>query len=273
MQIGCQGWNYADWVTKAGGQTVFYPRGTRPGEMLEIYAQTFETVEVDSTFYAIPSVATLKNWDEKTPPDFTFAFKLPQEITHEKGLESNSFYLLEEFCENIEVLREKLAVVLIQLPPAFDASPTNFAVFKSFLAQLPRHIRFAVEFRHRSWIDKATLEVLQKRNVALCLVEGNWIPRQLIFEAAKTVTADFIYARFMGERDLTDFSTVHRPQEANLQIWYELLNEISQQVAETFVYFSNFYEGHSPSSANQLKKLCGQKIIEPIEFESQPSLF
>ncbi len=71
VRIGCQGWNYNDWTTKAGGETVFYPRGTRSGAMLEIYSQIFETVEVDSTFYAIPPGSSVENWYKKTPENFT----------------------------------------------------------------------------------------------------------------------------------------------------------------------------------------------------------
>src|SRR5438128_5768271 len=81
IQIGCQGWNYADWTTKAGGETIFYPRGTRSGEMLESYARVFDTIEVDSTFDAIPPAATVENWYKKTPENFTFSLKMPQEIT------------------------------------------------------------------------------------------------------------------------------------------------------------------------------------------------
>src|SRR5919107_1470461 len=87
IAVGCQGWNYDDWVTgPASGEAVFYPRGTRSSEMLEVYARVFSTVEVDSTFYAIPSAKTIDGWAKRTPPHFTFALKLPQEITHQHAL-------------------------------------------------------------------------------------------------------------------------------------------------------------------------------------------
>src|SRR5687767_14078291 len=82
IYIGCQGWNYDDWTTKAGGDFIFYPRGTRSNEMLALYAEIFETIEVDSTFYAIPPASTVENWYKKTPVGFTFSLKLPQEISH-----------------------------------------------------------------------------------------------------------------------------------------------------------------------------------------------
>jgi uncharacterized protein YecE (DUF72 family) len=98
ISIGCQGWNYADWTTKAGGETIFYPRGTKPNEMLALYAEIFDTVEVDSTFYAIPTSATIENWYRKTPDEnFTFSLKMPQEITHEHLLRDSSFPIVTNF--------------------------------------------------------------------------------------------------------------------------------------------------------------------------------
>lgn len=86
VHIGCQGWNYNDWVSGPASGGIFYPHGTRTAEMLEVYARAFETVEVDSTFYAVPSAATVDGWMKRTPTQFTFSLKLPQEITHERGL-------------------------------------------------------------------------------------------------------------------------------------------------------------------------------------------
>jgi uncharacterized protein YecE (DUF72 family) len=269
--IGCQGWNYADWTTKAGGETVFYPRGTKSNAMLENYARVFESIEVDSTFYAIPPASTVENWYKKTPADFTFSLKMPQEITHEYNLREPAFPLLEEFCERITLLEEKLGIVLIQLPPTFEASKENAQALRDFLAYLPKKIRFAVEFRNREWLVDWTFDEFEKNNVALCSVEGSWIPREMMFEAMHRQTSDFAYVRFMGERDLQTFDRVVRPQDAHLQLWKE---EIEKSRAKNiFIYFSNFYEGFAPASVNKLRRLFGQKIIEATELENQTSLF
>ena len=271
FQIGCQGWNYDDWITKADGETVFYPRGTRSGEMLEIYAKMFDTIEVDSTFYAIPPSASVENWYKKTPENFTFSLKLPQEITHEYGLREPSFPLLEEFCERVLLLKEKLGAVLIQLPPNFEASKENAQAMREFLAELPKKIRFAIEFRDRQWLIDWTFEELEKNKVALCLVEGSWIPRELMFDAIGKPTADFSYIRFMGERDLLKFDKIYRQQNANLQMWKAETERIKAK--DVFIYFSNFYEGHAPASVNKLKELLEQKIIDASSLENQGSLF
>ncbi|MGI8789147.1 MAG: DUF72 domain-containing protein [Pyrinomonadaceae bacterium] len=271
IYIGCQGWNYDDWTTRADGEVVFYPRGTRSNKMLEAYSKMFGTVEVDSTFYAIPASSTVENWYKKTPENFIFSLKMPQQITHEYNLREPSFPISEEFCERVSILKEKLGVILIQLPPNFEASKENARAFREFMAELPKKIRFAVEFRNREWLVDWTFEELKKNSAALCLVEGGWIPREMMFEAIKKQMADFSYVRFMGERDLTSFDKILRPQDANLQMWKTEIERIKAK--DVFVYFSNFYEGHAPESVNKLKGLFGQKTIEASSLENQKSLF
>lgn len=271
IQVGCQGWNYADWTTKAGGESIFYPRGTKSTEMLEIYSKIFETVEVDSTFYAIPATSTVEGWYQKTGDDFTFSLKLPQEITHDLNLRKNSYVILEEFCERSRELKEKLAVVLIQLPPQLEANKENAQNLRNFLEQLPKDIRFAIEFRNRDWMVNWTYEELEKNNVALCLVEGSWIPREMMFETIGKSKVDFSYVRWMGERDLESFDKVVRLQTSNLEMWKDELEKLKDK--NVFAYFSNFYEGHAPASANKLMKFFGQEITETESLENQGSLF
>lgn len=271
IYIGCQGWNYSDWATKAGGETVFYPRGTKSGEMLEKYAEILATIEVDSTFYAIPASSAVEGWYRKTPDNFVFSLKLPQEISHEYVLREGAFALVDEFCERVLMLKEKLGVVLIQLPPTFNATKENAKALRDFLAHLPKEIHFAVEFRSRDWLVDWTYEELEKHKVALAAVDGSWIPRELMFEAMRKQNTRFSYVRFMGERDLETFDTVVRPQDAGLRIWKEEIE--SWQATEHFIYFSNFYEGFAPESAAKLKKLFGQTIVEASELEDQHSLF
>ena len=271
IAVGCQGWNYADWTTKAGGERIFYPRGTKSAEMLPVYARAFETIEVDSTFYAIPASSAVENWFQKTPDGFTFSLKLPREITHDRKLSEKSFPALDEFCERVLLLKEKLAAVLIQMPPQFEGSKENAQALRNFLARLPKEIRFAVEFRNREWLVDWTFEELEKNAVTLCLVEGGWIPREMIFAAIERLKTDFAYVRFMGERDLTTFDRIVRPQDASLQIWKEEIERLKAK--DIFVYFSNFYEGFAPESVNKLRKLFGQPTIDAEELENQGTLF
>jgi uncharacterized protein YecE (DUF72 family) len=256
-----------------GSDAVFYPRGTRAGEMLTAYARIFETVEVDSTFYAVPSVQTVDGWNRRTPRKFSFSLKLPQEITHQYALRRGSEATLAEFCDRMQLLEEKLAVILIQMPPQFDATPDNERALKEFLPQLPRDMRFSIEFRSRDWMGPGVLDLLANYNVSLALVEGQWIPRETMWQLAEQPTAPFAYIRWMGERDLTRFDEISRPQNVNLHGWQELITTLCERVKDVYAYFSNYYEGHAPASANKLKHLLGQPTLDPTDLEDQPSLF
>ena len=258
-----------------GGRAVFYPRGTRAADMLGVYSRAFETVEVDSTFYAIPSAQTVDGWAKRTPEGFTFSLKLPQEITHQRALRSGSTILLEEFCARARQLESRLGVVLIQLPPQFELTTENARALRDFLPSLPRDIRFSIEFRHPDWMRQRVVDLLAKHNVALALIEGRWIESAEMRRLMERPTADFIYIRWMGERDLMRFDTVQRREDRNLQEWSEIIARLREgsRVREVFAYFSNFYEGHAPASANKLKRMLGQAVVEASTLEDQPSLF
>ena len=241
--------------------------------MLEVYGRAFGTVEVDSTFYAIPPLSTFENWAKRTPPGFTFSLKLPQEITHERGLGSGSAELLEEFADRARALGEKLACVLIQLPPQFELTPETGRSLRQFLPRLPRDIRFSIEFRSASWLKRSVLDFLAEQGVSPALVEGQWIAPEDNWQLAEQPGADFVYVRWMGARNLTRFDAVQRPQDENLSAWAKTISRLRERGARVYAYFSNFYEGHAPASANKLKRLLGQHAVEAADLEDQPSLF
>src|SRR5919205_3909267 len=146
--IGAQGWNYEDWIGS------FYPRGSRTKELLSLYASIFDTVEIDSTFYAIPSENSVKGWRQRTPANFNFSLKLPSEITHKNRLRESQG-ILEQFIQRISLLEYKLSCVLIQLPP--DFSPNERPAFNQFIELLPSQVKFAVEFRDANWLTEETI--------------------------------------------------------------------------------------------------------------------
>jgi uncharacterized protein YecE (DUF72 family) len=278
VQVGCQGWNYDDWVTPpASERPVFYPRGTRAEHMLEAYARAFDTVEVDSTFYAAPADSTYDGWARRTPEGFTFALKLPREITHEHALRGPAAErALADFCRGARRLGTKLAAVLVQLPPQFEATRENLRALSEFLPLLPADVRFAVEFRDPFWFEEELLVPLSlQRNVSLALVEGPWVTRERVWRAAAPLldASDFAYVRWMGARDLTRFDVEQRPRDANLEKWAAAVERLTERVPYVCAYFSNFYEGHAPASANKLKRLLGETVVGPEELDDQPSLF
>ncbi|HWS53161.1 MAG TPA: DUF72 domain-containing protein [Pyrinomonadaceae bacterium] len=261
----------------AAARAVFYPRGTRADRMLDVYARAFDTVEVDSTFYAAPAGQTLDAWAARTPDGFTFSLKLPQEITHEQRLRGpRAAAALEDFCARARRLGPKLAAVLVQLPPQFEATAENARALADFVPRLPADIRFAFELRDPFWFEEDSLAPLTARpGVTLALVEGRWVTRERAWRAAARVleAADFAYLRWMGERDLTRFDAVQRDMDANLDLWSRAVGRLEERRLRVYAYFSNFYEGHAPASANKLKRLLGRPVVEPDELERQPSLF
>jgi uncharacterized protein YecE (DUF72 family) len=265
VRIGTQGWNYDAWVGP------FYPAGTRPADYLSIYARACDTVEVDSTFYAIPAVKTLRGWAERTPPDFRFALKFPQEITHENRLR-DSASIAALFFDRARELGPKLGPILMQLGP--DFAPAELPALAAFLPQIPRDLRVAVEFRHRGWIHDGILALLAEHNVALAFIDARWIPRKTMYGLAMRPTADFSYVRWMGpNRDLVDYSRVQVDRSRELEAWAAVIEGLAARVRAVFGYVNNHFAGHSPASARELQRLLGQKPVHPDQLGEQMSLF
>ena len=264
-RVGTQGWNYDAWVGP------FYPLGTRPADFLTVYARAFDTVEVDSTFYAIPPQKTVRGWAQKVPDDFVFSLKLPQEITHERRLR-NSDDLATEFFDRARELGHRLGPVLIQLGP--DFGPTELPAVASFLPKLPRDIRFAIEFRQRGWIHDGVLALLAEHNVALTLSDGRWIPRKQMMQLATRPTSDFLYIRWMGQdQSIVDYSRIQIDRARELEAWAQILWPYAEQGREVFGYVNNHFAGHSPASVRELQHLLGQPSVDPEQLGEQMSLF
>lgn len=271
IRIGCQSWGYDDWVTKADGPPVFYPRGTRHPDMLEQYARLLTTVEVDSTAYGTPQEATLEGWLSKVPADFRFSLKVPSIITHEYALDERSFGQMSEFCERARVLGDRLGVVLIQLPASFESTKLNAQRLREFTERLPADIRFAVEFRDPGWFVNWTIEELNDASVALAMVEGPWVAREVMFSSLPLLRTQHAYFRVMGERDLVKFDRVYRNRDEQLELWSERILQIPAE--DVYIYADNQYEGHAPATVNKLSRLLGLPVFDPSAIEAQSSLF
>ena len=265
IRVGTQGWNYDAWVGP------FYPDGTRPADYLAVYGRAFETVEVDSTFYAIPAAKTVRGWAARVPDNFTFALKLPQEITHENRLR-DSVDLAALFFDRARELGDKLGPVLIQLGP--DFGPTELPALAAFLPLLPRDLKVAVEFRQRGWIHDGILALLAEHNVALALVDARWIPRKQMMSLASRPTADFAYLRWMGpNRDIVDYSRVQVDRSREMEAWASVIGSLSERVTRVSGYVNNHFTGHSPASARDLQRLLKQTPVDPSRLGEQMTLF
>ncbi len=265
IRIGTQGWNYEAWVGP------FYPSGTRPADFLAVYSRAFTTVEVDSTFYAIPAAKTVRGWAERTPPEFSFALKMPQEITHENRLR-DSADLAALFFDRARELGPKLGPILMQLGP--DFAPSELPALAGFLPMIPRDVRVAVEFRQRGWIHDGIIALLAEHNVAVAFVDARWIPRKTMMTLASRPTSDVAYIRWMGpNRDLVDYSRIQVDRGRELESWAAVIAALANRVKTVYGYVNNHFAGHSPASARELQRLLHQRPVEPDQLGEQMSLF
>jgi uncharacterized protein YecE (DUF72 family) len=241
--LGTMGFSYADWAGP------FYPETLAQGKYLGYYSRFFNAAEIDSTFYGTPRLTTVKRWLAATPADFRFCLKTPRTITHEKSLQS-AHLDMAEFLTVVRELKEKLGVILIQLPPSFGID--QFDVLNTFLKELPTDLRFAVEFRHASWHRSQTEDLLRSHKVCWAATEYPNLPR-----GAKRTT-DFIYFRLIGRHG--QFSHHDREQidrSANLHWWHQHLRTHLTHVDAVYGFFNNDYAGFGPGSCNQFKTLAG----------------
>jgi uncharacterized protein YecE (DUF72 family) len=265
VHIGTQGWTYDAWVGP------FYPDGTRPAAFLPVYSRAFTSVEVDSTFYGVPAPTTFRNWYDRTPDNFIFSLKLPQEITHEQRLR-DTLGIGETFYERARELRHKLGPILVQLGPDFD--PGELPSLVDFVGSVPADIRFTIEFRHRGWMNEGVIALLRDRNIGLTLVDGRWIPRKTMLALAKKPTADFAYIRWMGpNRDLVDYSRIQVDRGREIDMWMEAITSMPAGLSDIYGYVANTFTGHSPATAREIQYHLGQHPVDPETLGEQLTLF
>jgi uncharacterized protein YecE (DUF72 family) len=265
IRLGTQGWNYDAWVGP------FYPDATRPVDFLTVYSRAFDTVEVDSTFYATPASKTVRGWAQRTPPGFVFSLKLPQEITHERRFRGVDD-VAKEFYDRARELEDKLGPVLIQL--GADFSPSELPAIARFLPTLPEDIGFAIEFRDKAWINDGVIALLAEHNVALALTDARWIPRKQMLSLAERPTADFAYIRWLGaDREIVDYSRIQIDRSRELEGWASVITNLSGRGRTVYGYVNNHFAGHSPSSARELQRMLNLTPVDPEQLGEQMTLF
>jgi uncharacterized protein YecE (DUF72 family) len=265
--IGTQGWSYPAWVGP------FYPAGSRPADLLGLYARAFPTVEVDASFYAAPPVPVVAGWRDAVPSSFRFSLKVPQEITHERRFR-DADQALSQFLERASLLGERLGVLLLQMPPDWEPTFATREALERFLVALPGGYRWAIEFRDPRWLEPVTLDRLRAQGVALACADGRWIRRDRMLAALAEPTAAFAYVRWMGpDRRLTDFSRVQADREAELEAWADAIRHLGHRVGTVFGYVNNHFQGHGPASARSIQRLLGQPGVQPDALRQQGELF
>lgn len=240
IYIGTSGWDYDDWV----GPLYSSERG-----LFTQYSRTFNTTEINSTFYSLPSERFLKNLASYAPQGFKFSLKMYKGITHKKLLNpKTSRKELELFLKAVRPMKElgKLGAILVQMPPK---TRDEIPWFEEFLKLLPADYKFAVEFRDQSWLSDDIIETLRKNGIAYTVVDEPLLP------PVTHVTADFAYIRWHGRGERPWYYYHYSIEE--LKQWVPKINDLSLKVRTIYGYFNNHFRGFAPHNALQMLFLLG----------------
>jgi uncharacterized protein YecE (DUF72 family) len=227
--IGTSGFSYPKW------RGSFYPEKLPEPQMLGFYAQKLRTVEINNSFYRMPTPEVIARWASETPPQFRFAVKSPRRITHEKKL-ADTADAVERLDAGVQALGDKLGPILFQLPPFMKK---DLVRLDDFLASLPKRLRPAMEFRHASWFSDDVYACLRARHAALCVAESEDLATPLV------ATAAWGYLRLRRQ----DYD------QAALASWADRVRPLAWD--ETYVFFKHEDEGKGPALAAAFGQLLG----------------
>ena len=236
IQVGTSGYGYKEW------KGIFYPEKISPGEMLRFYAERLSAVEINYTFYHMPTEKVLSSWMEQVPDGFVFALKAPQVITHRKRLK-NVEEETEYFFKTLSVLDNKMGPVLFQFPKSFRA---DLPLLKNFLPLIPEDVPCAFEFRSPTWLAAEILDLLAENQCSLCLADTDENPAKAIIS-----TAPWGYLR-LRRSGYT---------KADLAQWLEKIR--SQKWKQAFVFFKHEEEAKGPEMAMHFQELTGSGGRKP----------
>jgi uncharacterized protein YecE (DUF72 family) len=242
LYAGTIGWSYSFWK---GG---FYPEKIASKDFLSYYSSKFNSVEVDSTFYRIPTAKAIEGWKEQTPETFKFSLKFPGLITHIKMLKDCK-ETTQIFLERAALLEEKLGVLLLQFPPLFRIQ--HLPLLTDYLQALPKQNRFAVEVRNKSLLSVELYSLLKEHNVAFVWGNSPKIPQ------VEEKTADFMYLRWEGDRKTVNgtLGKVEKEKSTETQNWVNKLSPFLDGGIDVFGYFGKYYSGFPPADTDLLHQL------------------
>jgi uncharacterized protein YecE (DUF72 family) len=233
IYIGTSGWHYDDWRGR------FYPEKMPKTKWLEFYARHFNTLELNNSFYRLPSEKAFITWHDSSPPGFIFAVKASRYITHIKRLKDCE-EAVEKFILRVSLLKDKLGPVLYQLPASFQRDHDRL---DSFLSILPRGFRHVIEFRHKSWFDEDVYDILRRNNTGFCVFDMPKLTSPLI------ATSGFAYIRFHGSGGLYS----GRYGDEDLAEWAKKIKRLAANVGPVNIYFNNDVRGYAIDNARTLR--------------------
>ncbi|MFX0105755.1 MAG: DUF72 domain-containing protein [Candidatus Hodarchaeota archaeon] len=247
ISIGTAGWDYKDWSGP------FYPKKLVKSQHLEYFSKFFNLVEINSTFYNLPSEDMAINWNKRVPKNFRFIVKIWQKITHnleDPELDSR----IIEFFSKLEQLKPKIAGFLLQFPPWFKYSENHLQKLKSLINRIPSIYRYIIEIRDNSWFNPEILsKFIDGENVIL---GTTYMPGVIPYYM---LNQNFYYVRLIGDREITIFNRIQRDQKDDLNDLYKNIQNLmnTPNIYEIFIIVNNHFQGFAPESVNNLKKMVG----------------
>ena len=273
--VGCSGWSYSAW------QGPFYPANIESSQWLNYYAHVFDYVEIDSSFYRMPNIFTVKNWYKKTPENFRFTAKFPKVITHDKRLKDVSREL-HHFLQSMLPLADKILTLLIQLPPSLKITE-GIENLRNLIPELDDRFRYAIEVRDKSWFQDLAYSFFANNNI--CMVWSQLAD----LTTPPIATSDFLYVRFIGDRSISekDFGKIQKDRASEMKSWADKLQKVIEEEKEdlnlAIIAANNHYAGFGPTTANIFRKMVGlqearwkddninnNEIVQSSPFQSNP---
>jgi uncharacterized protein YecE (DUF72 family) len=240
LRVGCSGWSYADW------RGIVYPAGLPQRRWFEHYQTLFDTVELNSTFYRLPTATAVERWRAEAGRGFVFAVKLGAFGSHRMKLRDAASWLPNHL-DRVQRLGEHLGPNLVQLPPRWKR---NVERLDEFLSAAPTSMRWAVELREASWLHDGVFDVLRRHRAALCI-------HDLLADHPFVMTTDWTYLRFHGP------DAINQPYHGaygagRLHQWTQRLAPVLESGGDVYAYFNNDWYGHAVTDATALRDELGQ---------------
>jgi uncharacterized protein YecE (DUF72 family) len=236
--VGCSGWSYDHWVG------VLYPEGLPKSRWRDAYAEHFDTVELNASFYRWPGDRRFEGWSRSLPPGFVMAVKASRWITHGRRLRDDDGAWADRLTKAWQALGDRHGPILLQLHPEHERDEERL---DEFLGRLPRQVRVAVEMRHPSWDAEEVYTVLERHEAAYVVMSGAKLPRVL------RATAPFVYVRMHGPSDERLYAGSY--PDADLRWWADRTQEWMGQHRDVYVYFNNDEHGYAVRNADRMREL------------------
>lgn len=272
LYVGTSSWSSQDWCGS------FYPESIAPSEMIGIYSRQLRTVEVDATFYMMPTRPMVDAWKSRVSEGFIFSAKVPKVITHEKYLDGCEGEL-NEFVAVMARLGDKLGPMILQFPyvakgkdaAEYQTGADFLSRLRRFASLLPREFRWGIEIRNSKWVGPELLDILRSREISLVFIDYYTMdPLPKLAQRSDVFTAPFAYIRFLGNHKEMDAAVKRAVEEGKRKRdWESLILDRTEQMKQwlpsirglvakqipVYVYFNNHYAGYAPGSVELFSRI------------------